>query len=156
MGSVQTGTQHPSRRLISHPSSPVPSGSNVASSANPQRQVEENVRFLREKSHLLEVMNEETTEFSSAPEPRPTGNVIEKLINKEYLTECQVSISLEMLKVNEELQGRALPASKLVEHLKNRDPALKEFLMNNSGEIRRAIEEELRRKMIVKSMMTDD
>jgi hypothetical protein len=60
-----------------------------------------------------------------------------------------------MLKLNEDLQGHAYPASKLIEHLKKKDSVLKEFLMNNDIEKRRAIEWELKRKMIAKGVVTD-
>ncbi|OJD34178.1 camp-regulated phosphoprotein family protein igo1 [Diplodia corticola] len=36
IGTVQTGTEHPTSKTVSHPSAPVPSGGNVAREANDQ------------------------------------------------------------------------------------------------------------------------
>lgn len=52
MGRVRTGTEHPLRESISHPSSPVPSGSNIKDASVKQEKAVEGGHDTKEASNL--------------------------------------------------------------------------------------------------------
>ncbi|KAF2191636.1 hypothetical protein K469DRAFT_555915, partial [Zopfia rhizophila CBS 207.26] len=59
---IRTGTEHPLRESISHPSSPVPSGSNIKDSSNKQeKEVEERYKA-KEASNLHQQMSTDRSE----------------------------------------------------------------------------------------------
>ncbi|KAL8376016.1 hypothetical protein RB595_007228 [Gaeumannomyces hyphopodioides] len=55
-GTVATGSEHPTRETVAHPSSPVPSSSNVGGNAGEQRKDEKQAGELRSASGLHEIM----------------------------------------------------------------------------------------------------
>ncbi|GKT51109.1 mRNA stability protein mug134 [Colletotrichum spaethianum] len=61
MGSVQTGTEHPLRRNISHPSAPVPTSSNVEDNAGDRHQdAPKEASSSNQMSHLREQTDKDT------------------------------------------------------------------------------------------------
>jgi len=56
IGHIQTGTEHPLRKSISHPSSPVPAGSNIKDDSDRQEKGIEGYKA-KEASHLHQQTN---------------------------------------------------------------------------------------------------
>ncbi|PVH91682.1 hypothetical protein DM02DRAFT_620375 [Periconia macrospinosa] len=62
IGRVRTGTEHPLRESISHPSSPVPSGSNIKDVSTKKEKAVEGTHDAKEASNLHQQTSMDTTE----------------------------------------------------------------------------------------------
>ncbi|KAF2178667.1 camp-regulated phospho protein family protein Igo1 [Zopfia rhizophila CBS 207.26] len=62
IGHIRTGTEHPLRESISHPSSPVPGGSNIKDGSNKQEKGVEERYKAKEASNLHQQMSTDRSE----------------------------------------------------------------------------------------------
>lgn len=70
-GQVETGTAHPLRKDISHPSAPAPGESNVESSADQSHQISQTASTVTIESPLVEQMEMNQGDKKKGGEARP-------------------------------------------------------------------------------------
>ena len=75
-GAVITGSEHPTRETVTHPSSPVPSSSNVGDNAGEQRKGEKQAVGVRFASSLHGVVVSQTSNLQSRAKETEQGRSV--------------------------------------------------------------------------------
>ncbi|KAL8376608.1 hypothetical protein RB595_007625 [Gaeumannomyces hyphopodioides] len=75
-GTIATGSEHPTRETVAHPSSPVPSSSNVSDNASEQRRGEKQAGELRSASGLHEIVVPQTSNLQGKAEDAEQGKSV--------------------------------------------------------------------------------